>query len=178
MDNLFSNLPPLHQGQLLFRKPITALFGKPATLWLEFWPPSQSISHIVVLYHNSALYISFHKGRVQENPSPWNRPLKVGVWGAALTWMHSAFFNLHYFFGRCKKKLDSDEILKKISPLTCLRAHARKIRILRIADFGQFWTISAQTCFSSCDGAFFKHSGINQQCQGNIWAKTPPRAHL
>ena len=47
------------------------LFGKPTTLWLEILPPSQPHR-----YHNSALYILFDKGKVEENSSPWNRPLK------------------------------------------------------------------------------------------------------
>ena len=41
------------------------LFGKPTTLWLEILPPSQPHR-----YHNSALYILFDKGKVEENSSP------------------------------------------------------------------------------------------------------------
>ena len=38
------------------------LVGKPTTLWLEILPPSQPHR-----YHNSALYILFDKGKVEEN---------------------------------------------------------------------------------------------------------------
>ena len=68
------------------------LVGKPTTLWLEILPSSQPHR-----YHNSALYILFDKGKVEENSSPWNRPLKDGEWRKGTTRLHSAFFNLHCF---------------------------------------------------------------------------------
>ena len=55
------------------------LVGKPTTLWLEILP---SQPH---RYHNSALYnILFDKGKVEENSTSWNRPLKDGEWGGLM----------------------------------------------------------------------------------------------
>ena len=45
---------------------------------------------------------------------------------------------------------------------------ARKICIMRIVDFGQFWPIFAQKCFSFRDGKFFPVMGNTWKFQGSI----------
>ena len=45
---------------------------------------------------------------------------------------------------------------------------ARKICIMRIVDFGQFWPIFAQKCFGFCDGKFFPVMGNTWNFQGSI----------
>ena len=54
---------------------------------------------------------------------------------------------------------DLHEILmkwwKKISPLARKRARTLKNGITRVTNFGQFWPIFGQKCFSFCDGKFF-----------------------
>jgi len=56
----------------------------------------------------------------------------------------------------------------KISPLARLQVRARKICIMRIVDFGQFWPIFAQKCFGFRDGKFFPVMGNTWNFQGSI----------
>ena len=56
----------------------------------------------------------------------------------------------------------------KISPLARLQVRARKIWIMRIVDFGQFWSIFAKKCFSFYDGKIFPSMGNFWNFQGSI----------
>ena len=102
------------------------LVGKPTTLWLEILPPSQPHR-----YHDSALYILFDKGKVEENSTSWNRPLKDGEWGKGTTRLHSAFFNLHCFASSFLK-ISSSEKLKR-SAILMINSYAADIIITIIA---------------------------------------------
>ena len=55
----------------------------------------------------------------------------------------------------------------KISPLARLQVRARKICIVRIVDFGQFWPIFAQKCSGFPAGKFFPVMG-----NSSLWWET------
>ena len=66
-----------------------------------------------------------------------------------------------------------------------LRARARKLRITRISDFGQFWPIFAQKCLGFSEHTFIPLSTSTSHFQGSInnargafEPKTPPGSPL
>ena len=80
--------------------------------------------------------------------------------------------DLNDFYGRFPRNFNSDEMLKKISPLARLRPRACIFCITGTADFSLFWPKLASGIFGGTFFSFgvinFKFWVIDQQCWGTF----------